>query len=248
MLRTHLPFIDDLKLEQIVDDTLRVAQEARAKPLTDLDRNVIDPFSTIFELFGFNLSVAQWTGNEKLRQDQKTLTNQIGAFHQKILGSTDGWTDTGNSGGLVDIVNATRRLVAEVKNKHNTVTGTHLKDLYDALDSQVMTKGNHYNGFTAYYVVVIPKGGKRFDKPFVPSDRTRTSQKRQSNELIRIIDGWSFYELATGTPNALALLYDALPNVLQRNAAKKITHDVKRFFDAAYVAKPKAPRKTKASK
>jgi len=55
--------------------------------------NIIDPFLMIFEMGSFNLDSTSWTSNEMVRQAQKTLSNKIGWFHQKMLGSIDGWED-----------------------------------------------------------------------------------------------------------------------------------------------------------
>jgi Eco47II restriction endonuclease len=108
--------------------------------------------------------------------------------------------------------------------------------LYEKLHSVVMSKGHMYHGFTAYYVQVIPKSHKPYDLPFTPSDN-KTGVKAQSNPLIRIIDGKSFYALATGRPNALEELYDALPLVIEKLKPDYRFSDVqslKQYFNRAY--------------
>ena len=60
---------------------------------------------------------------------------------------------------------------------------------------------------------IIPKNNSRYDKLFTPSDN-RTGSRRLANESIRIIDGMSFYALASGYENALGMLYEKLPEVI----------------------------------
>ncbi len=63
-----------------------------------------------------------WYKNETARQAQKTLQNHLGDFHQRILGSVKGWTDM-HTGGVIDLISHDTKIIAEVKNKYNTVSG-----------------------------------------------------------------------------------------------------------------------------
>lgn len=124
-----------------------------------------------------------------------------------------GWQDLG-TGGVVDVVSMDRKIIAEVKNKHNTVKGSDKVKVYDQIETLGMTKGHQYKDFTAYYVEVIPKSGLRYDKEFTPPD-SAIGQLRRANPLIRQIDGYSFYALATDVPDALEQLFAALPDVIE---------------------------------
>jgi len=141
---------------------------------------------------------------------------------------------------LVDVVNNKRRIIAEIKNKHNTIKASDKIGLYDSFKNLVLAKTGKYHEYTAYYVEIIPKTPVRYDKLFTPSDR-KTGYQAQESKLIRQIDGASFYALATGHNNALALLYDALPQAidicLQRNgkSLSKIDKSAfKEYFIKAY--------------
>ena len=70
-----------------------------------------------------------------------------------------------------------------------------------------------YNGYTAYFVNIIPKGKTRYNRPFTPSDNTNGT-KRRSNNLIKEIDGASFYDIVTGDQSSLRDLYFVLPDVI----------------------------------
>lgn len=208
-----LSFISDEALTHAVKHLLATAAEAQKKATKDFSRNVIDPFALLFEMSGFHVDQDTWTVGEKRRQAQKTLQNQVGTFHQKILGAVDGWNDL-ETGSVVDVVSTERKIIAEIKNKYNTVKGSDKVKVYDQLDTCVMTKGHQYKDFTAYYVEILPKSRARYDKAFVPPDNTK-GKPRSANPLIRQIDGYSFYALATGVPDALEQLFTVLPDVVE---------------------------------
>lgn len=201
-----LPFISD---EDLIKHTKRVIDAAIAAHSVGEDglySNVVDPFSAIFDTLRQDMKLTEWLIKERDRQIGKTIQNALGTFHQEILGSIPGWESLG-TGKIVDLVNVERKIVAEVKNKHNTTKGNHKKDIYDDLEAVI---GNHYPGFTGYYVEVIPASRKPYDKPFTPSDNT-TRSSRPSRDDIRVIDGKSFYALASGYNNAIDMFYQALP-------------------------------------
>lgn len=173
-----------------------------------LRENTLDVFSATMESLLKGISFDEWLEQEKKRQIQKTLQNKVGDLHQKILGTLSGVQDLG-VGDVVDIISQEKSLIAEIKNKHNTTKGNHKIAIYDDLQAILSTKPEIK---TAYYVEILPKNGKKYNKPFTPSDN-KTSQQRPPNQHIRQIDGQSFYELLTGNPNALRELYILLAQV-----------------------------------
>lgn len=209
----RLGFISDDALEQIVCDLLSEAATAKDKAEQSYNRNVIDPFAVLFEMAGFGLEPDVWLTSEKTRQAQKTLQNHVGEFHQRVLGKISGWQDL-VVGSVLDLVSTERKIVAEIKNKFNTVKGSDRVGIYDAMHALVMPKGQQYRGYTAYYVEVIPKSAARYDRVFTPPDKT-TGEQRAANDRIRQIDGASFYALATGVDDALSQLFGALPDAIE---------------------------------
>lgn len=207
---TYIPFVDDdtlVKEVKAVINTISKAINNTAEKT--IFKNAIDPFSAIFEAECIGLSLQDWLGNEKMRQNQKTLQNAIGNFHQNILGSIDGWESL-PVGGKVDVRNFDRKIVAEIKNKYNTCNSKSAQGVFDELNEAI--KGD-YKGFTAYHVQIIPKNKKEYDKIW--------SHNKNINEKIRLIDGKTFYKLASGYDNAIELLYKAVPivisNIRQKN-------------------------------
>jgi hypothetical protein len=231
-----LSWIDDSKLKLAVGHLLNTAKNAQIKSEKKFGKNVIDPFSAIFEIAGFEIDYATWVNSETTRQAQKTLQNQIGEFHQIILGSVKGW-DNLKTGKVIDVVCKEKRVVAEIKNKYNTVSFGEQAKLYYALEKLVMPKASIYKGYTSYFVSVIPKKRNRYDSPFTPSDKER-GDKCPLNDKIREIDGASFYSLVTDETNALANLFGILPKVIEECSEGKYQlkdlDKLKRFYDLAF--------------
>lgn len=182
-------------------------------------------------------SFDEWLLREKVRQAQKTVQNAIGEFHQKIIGSIPGWQNLGRN-QLIDVCNPSQKIIAELKNKYNTVKGSERISIYDNLLYALQTPT--YQDFTAYYVEIIPKkdGNNLYNLPFTPPDN-KTKTRRDPNPKILVIKGQDFYELASGIPGALSMLFDILPDAISKVAGvNQLTPAEKeRFrtlFDRAY--------------
>ena len=117
---------------------------------------MIDPFQAVFEMSGYPMDSVDWKKGELARQVGKTVQNKIGEFHQNILGCVINWDNLG-TGQIVDLKSTKSQIIAEVKNKHNTVTGSKKVDVYDQLANLVMPNASVYNGYTVYFVNIIPK-------------------------------------------------------------------------------------------
>ena len=232
----RLTWIDDKSLNDEVIHLLKIANESQKEAEEKFGKNVIDPFSAIFEISGFEVDYSKWIENETTRQAQKTLQNHIGDFHQNILGYSKGWENM-RVGNVIDLFSSENRIIAEVKNKYNTISGGKLSDLYYSLDNLVSPKNSIYKGFTAYYVAVIPKTRERYNKPFMPSNKEKGA-KCPLNENIREIDGASFYSLVTGDEKALENLFDILPDVIYECSEGKYEikdrDKLKAFFNTAF--------------
>lgn len=206
-----LPYISDQDFLREVRHILDVAQSAMDASDEQIYANVIDPFSAVVDAMRQDVSISDWLRLERARQIQKTMQNELGNFHQRVLGSVDGWEDLG-TGSVLDLVNNDKKIIAEVKNKHNTTKGNHKREIYEDLSSRI---NSSHKGYVGYYVEIIRKAKHPFDKPFTPPDN-RTNKHMPTNKSIRKIDGRSFYALATGIPNAIDLLYEALPHAISK--------------------------------
>lgn len=169
-----------------------------------LQRNGLDSFKIIFDMMNSQSDLERWIQFEAIRQNDKTVGNWIGDFHQSLLGGVDGWKDLrrGHETG-VDLMKEDETKFVELKNKHNTTKGENLKDLFTKLEGVI----NSHPGSTAYYAFITPKNGTSGDEVWVLRHRTR-------NPNIRKIWGSKVYELVTGKPDSLKKTWDALPAVI----------------------------------
>jgi hypothetical protein len=231
-----LKWISDKDYEAAVFSLLEIASDAKKNATKDFNKNVIDPFSAMFEIAGFEFDHKAWLINETARQAQKTLNTHIGSFHQTILGHCKSW-DNLKVGNVIDLVCSDKKIIAEVKNKHNTVTKGQLAGLYYSLDDLVSRKTSIYRGYTAYYVTIVPKKAIRFDKEFTPSDK-ESGKRCATNSKIREIDGASFYSIVTGEKNALENLFDTLPLLIEKCSKGKYkikdAEQLKALFSLAF--------------
>lgn len=118
----YLNWISNKDLETAVNHLIEKAKEARHRASTKFGKNIIDPFAALFEISGFELNYDLWAKNETNRQAQKTLQNHIGEFHQIIIGSCEGWQNM-KTGNVIDLISHEKKIIAEVKNKYNTISG-----------------------------------------------------------------------------------------------------------------------------
>ena len=211
-----LNFISDIDFDEVVTELFNKAIIANSQ-MTEkkFHKQVIDPLSTLIEISAFDLTYDEWKDSETRRQIQKTLNNSIGNFHQRILGKVKGWTDAGVGKG-VDLINEEKKIIAEIKNKHNTVTKGKETGVYNELEDLVMPKSSKYKGFTSYYVKIIPQKPERYNKCFRPSDKT-VGKLKPENDLIREIDGYSFYDLVTDEKDAYQKIFSKIPISIKNN-------------------------------
>jgi hypothetical protein len=214
----YLSYISDQALYDIVFEILEKGFNKKMTVNQSFNDNVIDPFATLFDAAISGFDHDTWKEAEMVRQCQKSLANAIGTLHQKVLGAVVDWQDMG-TGGELDLHSAKHKIIAEIKNKHNTLTGGRLADEYHSLHDKVSKKASQFYGYTVYFVTIIPKKPKRFYNKFTPSDRS-VGQKVAASESVRKCDGATFYHLVTGDKNALSDFYAALPLVIEDIAEK----------------------------
>lgn len=199
-----MKILDREKVKLAITNSVKLVYAAHVAKL-NIYRNTLDCFSASVDSLIQGITLDEWLVQEKERQIQKTKQNVIGSMHEDIIGSIEGMKKL-PVGQLVDIVSDDKKLVAEIKNKHNTTKGNHRIAPYNDLVQAVTQRP----GYTGYYVEILPAGAKSYNKPFVPSDN-KTGVRMPSREDIRIIDGNSFYKMITGSDDALLELYKELP-------------------------------------
>lgn len=221
----NMPWFNQVEAEKLVLNILKDLQAIE----TDIHKNVIDPFSSLFEAAVNSYTYDSWINAEVIRQKQKTLTNKIGHLHEELLACITGVENLAK-GQVVDILCRDKSIIGEVKNKFNTTKGNHKKEIYDDLSKLINEK---YHGFTGYYVEIIPKKPVRYNNQFTPSDNT-TKSNREGREDIRIIDGYSFYSLLTGDENALFKIHQFIITIISEKRNLESIYKFEELFNRAY--------------
>lgn len=154
-------------------------------------RNVVDPFLTLVMASTFDISSLDELGKaQRLASAIQGASSAMGEFHQGILGAVPGWVD--HDAGY-DLEEEERRIIAQIKNKWNTMNADNKRQVEHDLEVALRQKPGSW---TAYVVQVIPKKPERY-------------QKELRRSIIET-DGASFYHIATGHPNAIHELFEEL--------------------------------------
>ncbi len=226
MSKTLLPYIEDEDLMNEINFVFEKIDNSLKEIDGDLYDNVIDPFSALFDSSGQNISLTEWLEQEKHRQLQKTLQNEIGYFHQRVLGHVKGWNDPG-AGGIYDSENKKRKIFAQIKNKYNTFNADSGSNTYNVMTNLLDSTKKGYKG---YVVIIIPTYPRRFIKKFAPG-------RKPAREDLLTIDGATYYEMVTGDKDALLKLFMALPKAIEKiRKIKNFSSKSKDFIDLFYKA------------
>ena len=164
----------------------RAVADCRDRHEERTKRNVLDPFALAAIAHVFKVSsvadVRSVSGDSAI---VGCIGNALGAFHQEVLGSANDWA---NHDRGFDLISERRCLIAEVKNKHNTMNAGTRREVVDGLKTAVRQRPS---GWRAYLVCIIPKQPSRFVTPL--------------NDAGTVLetDGASFYAEVSGRPNAI---------------------------------------------
>ena len=71
--KNWLPFIENEELCRILGELKIASDEAKEKAEQSLSRNVIDPFTALFQMQLLSISAKEWPDVEKRRQIEKSL-------------------------------------------------------------------------------------------------------------------------------------------------------------------------------
>lgn len=198
----ELSWVSDQQLEACIAELLTRANRARDRVRENINHNVADPFALL--CLGKIYEIHETDDLLELQLTNSTIhgvSNAIGEFHQQILGQVAGFV---NHDAGYDIESKEKKILAEIKNKHNTMSATTRRKVTEDLDSAVRMKP----GYTGYLVIIIPKKPRKYRKHIGTSKR------------VYEIDGTSFYEMATGDPDALDTLFSVLASKLCNHAPK----------------------------
>ena len=209
-----LPWISDDDLTQATQTLFSGAQKAHKYISKRRKQNTIDPFYSLVIASTWGIkSHSDLVSMENTASAMRGVSNALGTFHQDVLGSVSGWK---NHDKVYDLLNESRKILVELKNKHNTMNSKNTEKVISSLWEAVNEKdgGVEWQG---YLVRIIPKKPERYKK------------KVNSNQNVFDMDGASFYEEATGHPNALHDLFDVLCDKIFPTIQRVVSQDIKDY-------------------
>lgn len=190
MSKTELSWIEGSTIDGLLDDLIDNIRRARENALTTVVKNVEDPFLLLCVTSAYGVTdVQQLRGLGAFHSASSAISSAIGRFHQDVLGSI---RDFVNHDAGYDLESPSRKILAEIKNKHNTMNASNRKSVVEDLQTTLRSRP----GYCGYLVTIIPKRKKRYEIDL-------------GGRLFET-DGASFYALATGEENALEQLYAML--------------------------------------
>jgi hypothetical protein len=197
----NLSFISNTDLFKHVQET--VEKYRFTIDLAEFNKNIIDPIKLTFDAKVYDKRIQEVVESEILRQLDKSNTNHIGYFHQNIfkyLGH--GWRvpDSG-----FDVINDSRKIYVEMKNKHNTMNSSSSQKTYMRMQSVLI------NDPAATCMLVEVIANKSQNVKWVIS----LDGEREFHENIRRVSIDKFYEIVTGEPTAFKQLCEKLPTVIE---------------------------------
>ncbi len=186
-----IDWITEENFDRAVNQLTFSALKAMKKSDKNLKKNVVDPFSAILIAVTFKIDQSEeLKAVQQAESSVRGMSNALGKFHQTVLGSVEGW-DNHDAG--YDLECVSENIIAEVKNKHNTMNAANRQKVEEDLKTALRQKKGNWE---AYLVHIVPKTPVRY--------------RKQLDKNFYEIDGASFYCIATGSSNALHDLFDCL--------------------------------------
>jgi len=191
-----LAWISEADLECAISALYSSAKTTIQKAEKRRESNVVDPFYSVLIASSFGLKTIPELDNlQDAGAALRGMSNFLGEFHQTVLGSIDGWI---NHDAGYDLECPQESIVAEVKNKHNTMNSKNTEAVISDLDTAIRQKRGNWK---AYLVQVIPRSPQR-------------STNKVRSRGVYVIDCASFYHLSTGDPNAIHDLFNMFCDML----------------------------------
>ncbi len=200
MRKYGLTFLTDDELFEHVKETV---EKYRFRiNLNDFNKNLIDPIKLTFDAQIYGKSLEEIIEAESIRQIDKSNTNHIGYFHQNIFNYIGQDWEVPKTG--YDVVNASRSIFVEMKNKHNTMNSSSAQKTYIRMQNTILRDDQAI----CYLVEVIAKKSQDI------AWKISVDSEPFSNKNIRRISIDKFYEIVTGRATAFRELCEVIPMVI----------------------------------
>ncbi len=200
----ELDFISKENFKEHVANTIKTYGDTlNSIDIIKFNSNIIDPIKLTFDSKVYKKELLDVIEDEILRQRDKTNTNAIGYFHQKIFKYIVNCVVP--EVGFDIIYTATNKTVfVEMKNKHNTMNSSSSQKTYMKMQNKILSDNNS----ECYLVEVIATRSQN------TTWNVKIDDERFSNDRIKRVSIDKFYEEVTGNPKAFYLICRELPNII----------------------------------
>lgn len=193
-----LSWIEDSALDECIQDLLTKVDTAKQKGIESVRANIQDPFLLLLLAYAYSADDSQRLEMlQPIASLSSSISSAVGKFHQSVLSRTRDFID--HDAGY-DIESKSRKIFAEIKNKHNTMNASNREAVISSLRTAMRMKPD----YTGYLVIIIPKHRQRYSN--------------QLDKRLYEVDGASFYEIATREKTALNDLHEVLAERLCRKS------------------------------
>ena len=144
----ELSFISEQDFRKHVENTVaHYGEKLVTYNLEKFNSNIVDPIKLIFDKTVYGYTWREIIKNELLRQRDRSNSNEIGYFHQRIFRYMRNCTvpKTGwdvifapKSGVDVPECGKVKTIYVEMKNKHNTMNSTSSSKTYMRMQGQIL--------------------------------------------------------------------------------------------------------------
>lgn len=207
---------DDFK--QHVRNTIdHYGAKLRSYDLKKFNANIVDPIKMVFDRAVYGEGWKTIISNEIFRQRDKSNTNEIGYFHQRMFAylpncevpenGQNGWDVVYRppSGYVLDNGNRVSRVFVELKNKHNTMNSSSSAKTYMRMQNQLLDDDD----CVCFLVEAIAKASQNIVWT------TMLDGQKVSHSRIRRVSMDRFYTIVTGQELAFYRMCMVLPEIVQ---------------------------------
>ena len=123
---SYVSFLTDEQIYECIGEVFK-GYENKDITFKSFNKNRLDPFQMIFSSKMEGLTEEEWVEQEVKRQLDKSLSNLIGSFQEEIIGKAAGFKryKVGDpEAHSMDIISDDKTIIADMKNKYNTVKGS----------------------------------------------------------------------------------------------------------------------------
>lgn len=206
-----LEFISQENFENHVCNTIKqYNQTLTSINLKRFNSNIIDPIKLLFDKNVFDKDYKDIIELEIQRQRDKSNSNIIGYFHQRIFEFIKDCEVPKQGWDIIYKPDNGKTIYVEMKNKHNTMNSSSSAKTYMRFQNHLLNSEDKDNSICALVEIIAKKSS---NEPWVVSV---DGLKQDENANLRRISIDKFYEIVTGDRLAFRKICEQLPITIEK--------------------------------